>query len=141
VDLGFREIIVVRPDQPLQCHDGKRTYFWMPLDGATAVTASVAESPRPTASEPITANPDNNEPRRTNPMPPNDHRPTEQHRNGSTAASEVIDPLVEAEALRGHLQEALGRTNRLIASLRQHRRQSRAVRSAMASLRRLDHLE
>ena len=52
-------------------------------------------------------------------------------------AAGKVDPLVEAEELRSQLQSALTRTNRLIAMLKQQRRQTRAVQAAMASLRRL----
>jgi hypothetical protein len=38
-------------------------------------------------------------------------------------------------------QEALGRTSRLITALKQQRRQERAMRSAMASLRRLQQFD
>jgi hypothetical protein len=74
-------------------------------------------------------------------MPPNDHRPINDHRTATTPGSEVIDPLLEAEALRTLFQDAATRTSRLITALRHQRRQSRAVRSAMASLRRLDPLD
>ena len=49
--------------------------------------------------------------------------------------TETFDPLMEAEALKVALQEALNRSSRLIAGLRQFRRQHKAVASAMASLR------
>jgi hypothetical protein len=51
--------------------------------------------------------------------------------------SEKLDPLVEAEALKTALQEALNCSNRLLASLRQYRKQRKVVQSAMASLRQL----
>jgi hypothetical protein len=58
-----------------------------------------------------------------------------------TPPGEPLDVLAEAEALRGMFQEALGRTSRLIAALRQQRRQERAMRSAMNSLRRLQQFD
>ena len=51
--------------------------------------------------------------------------------------AEALDPVAEAEALKAALQEALNRSARLIASLRQFRKQHRAVQSAMASLKQL----
>jgi hypothetical protein len=61
------------------------------------------------------------------------------HNNGSNGQHneqpESFDPIVEAEALKATLQEALNRSSRLIAGLRQFRRQHKAVASAMASLR------
>jgi hypothetical protein len=47
------------------------------------------------------------------------------------------DALAEAEALRAQLQEALARTSRLVAALKERKREERAVKSAVASLRRL----
>jgi hypothetical protein len=58
----------------------------------------------------------------------NDHQPDQ---------SDAFDPLVEAEALKTSLQEALNRSTRLIAGLRQFRKQHKAVASAMASLRQI----
>jgi hypothetical protein len=61
------------------------------------------------------------------------------HNNGSNGQHdeqpESLDPLVEAEALKAALQEASNHSSRLIAGLRQFRRQHKAVASAMASLR------
>ncbi len=62
--------------------------------------------------------------------------------NGHPAANgapspDMLDPLVEAEALRALLYDAQGRLGRLLAALRQHRRQARAMRAAVTSLRRL----
>jgi hypothetical protein len=48
---------------------------------------------------------------------------------------ENSDPLVEADALKAALQDALIRSGRLLASLKQFRRQHKAVASAMASLK------
>jgi hypothetical protein len=50
---------------------------------------------------------------------------------------ELLDPLIEAEAVRAPLYDAQGRLGRLLAALRQHRRQTRAMRAAVTSLRRL----
>ena len=49
----------------------------------------------------------------------------------------VARGIAEAEELRLALQSALARTGRLIAALKQERRQSRVVQTALASLRRL----
>jgi hypothetical protein len=47
------------------------------------------------------------------------------------------DPLAEAEAVRALLAEAQSRLSRLVAALKQHRRQARAVQATVASLRQL----
>ena len=50
---------------------------------------------------------------------------------------EALAFLAEAEMLRSQLQDVLSRTNRLIAILKQQRRQNRALQAAAASLLRL----
>jgi hypothetical protein len=49
----------------------------------------------------------------------------------------VNDLVAEAEALRHLLAEAAARAGRLVAALKQHRREARAVRAAVASLRQM----
>ena len=70
-------------------------------------------------------------------VPPNEPPRNGQHRNGSAEQGEPLDPIAEAEELRVALQSALTRTSRLISALKQQRRQSRVVETALASLRRL----
>ena len=69
-------------------------------------------------------------------MPANEPRDDGRHPDGADRG-EPPDPIAEAEELRGQLQAALARTSRLVASLKQQRRQSRVVETALASLRRL----
>ena len=46
----------------------------------------------------------------------------------------------EAEAVRSLLREAYGRLGRLVAALKEQRKQTRAVQAAVASLRQLQRL-
>jgi hypothetical protein len=69
----------------------------------------------------------------------NDRQP-QQRPKTPPATSDAPDPLAEAESLRAQLSEALARTSRLIALLKRHRKESQAVKAALASLRRLDRL-
>jgi hypothetical protein len=55
----------------------------------------------------------------------------------SRSDSDELDPLAEAEALRALLHDAQLRLSRLLSALKQQRRQTRALRSAMDSLRNL----
>jgi hypothetical protein len=50
---------------------------------------------------------------------------------------QLPDPLLEAEALRSLLHDAQLRLGRLLTALKQQRRQTRALRSVMDSLRNL----
>jgi hypothetical protein len=52
-----------------------------------------------------------------------------------SSEAELPDPLVEAEALRALLHDAQFRLGRLLAALKQQRRNNRALRAAMDSLR------
>jgi hypothetical protein len=47
----------------------------------------------------------------------------------------------EAQALKAMLHDAYTRTSRLVAALRQHRKQSRLVQSTLASLKQLQQIE
>jgi hypothetical protein len=93
-----------------------------------------------TSAHPETrASPPTNERRRAvMPAPPNDRGPE----NG---CSDPVQPerlgieeiIAEAEMIKTQLQEASARMARLLAALKQQRRQSKAVRAAVASLRQL----
>jgi hypothetical protein len=137
VRLGFSEVLVTAPNKPLLCQDARRSYLWMPLDDAEPV----ADRKTPPASTPVQearGAPANPEPRRRNPpMPANGPPSNGEPRNGPVNHDPPTDPMAEAEALRAQLQEALVRTNRLIAVLKNQRRQNRVVQAAMDSLRRL----
>ena len=66
-----------------------------------------------------------------NGRPPDDRAPPE--RNGG-----IGELIAEAEALRNLLSDASARSARLVAALKQHRRQAKAVRDAVVSLRQLN---
>jgi hypothetical protein len=71
-------------------------------------------------------------------LPPLD--PGAENRNGNNVPADrlSIDALVaEAEALRALLGDALGRATQLLVALKQEKRQSKALRAAVASLRQL----
>jgi hypothetical protein len=135
--LGFTQILVADAKQPLFCEDARRTYLWMPLseaDSTPDAPVSHADPVRPARRSPP-APPETTQ--RTTNMPTNEPRADGEHRNGSADPGEPPDPIAEAEELRVQLQAALARTSRLIAALKQQRRQSRVVETALASLRRL----
>lgn len=138
VQLGFTEVLLSSPDRPLLCRDKARTYLWMPLtapDPAAPVVQPVSTI--------VLSNPKAElEPNRRSPvMPLNNGKPTEDHREPTHVQEEFADPIVEAEALRSQLQEAVSRTTRLLTALKHERRRNRAVEAAVASLRRLRNLE
>ena len=64
------------------------------------------------------------------------NEPSPSNPNDSSGAS-IPDLITEAEELRGLLADTCARSARLVSALKQQRRQDRAVRQAMASLRQL----
>jgi hypothetical protein len=137
VQMGFAEVQVASAEQPLQCRDGQRLYAVMPQEAkgaippdGNALRIASADDPIPT---PPTASPEPE--RRISPMPD----PT----NGRTPANPsperggINDLINEAEELRTLLNDATIRVGRLLAALKQHRRQARAVQAAAAALQQM----
>ena len=68
----------------------------------------------------------------------NGHRPDEDRRTATPCQRPSLEELItEAEALRTQLSDAAQRTNRLVSALKQQRRHSRVLRTAIDSLREL----
>jgi hypothetical protein len=124
--LGFSKVEIVQATTPLCCRDDKRVYVWVPL------AEPVAEKARPATPAEINKPPEKEEP--TMPEPNNKHAGND---NDVPSPNGVIDPLTEAEAVKSLLTDAQLRVNRLIATLKQFRKQSRAVAAAVQSLRQL----
>src|SRR5439155_24860183 len=109
----------------------------MPL--ATDRGAPPANVSRPTANAQALTPTDDNHSKETFPVP----NPTHNGRHPGNGDPDPIipqatlDPLSEAEALRGLLAEAQSRLSRLIAALKLHKKQTRAVQAAVASLKQL----
>jgi hypothetical protein len=134
--LGFSELLVASPDVPVICRDESRTFVFMPLN-PEGVLGTTKDAVRVASSEiepvPSPALPERSEP----PMP------TPQNGNGenngrSDQTTGLMDLIAEAESVRDMLQQATSRTARLVSSLKQQRRQTRAMQQAMASLRQLN---
>jgi len=115
--LGLLELSVAAPPEAIICaRAGPSRLLWMALDGAAAGRGRARVMKEEEA------------------VPTNDNKVT------GPEVGRGDDALAEAEALRSRLQEALGRAARLVALLRQQRRQGKAVQAAMASLRKLGEL-
>ena len=148
--LGFRELHIQNAKTPLLCRDDMRTYLFMPLDGALPPAADAVRLVSGEAAPiilPLKPKPENPRRREVMPRPPLNN---EESGNGSASMpspalsqsnDDALDPLAEAEALRSLLHDAQFRLSRLLSALKQQRRQTRALRTAMDSLRnlRLDH--
>ena len=72
----------------------------------------------------------------------NDRSKTDGHARpsaeGKTADQPVVSLLKQAEAVRASLKDALAKTSELITCLKQHHKQTKSVRAALASLRQLE---
>ena len=163
LDLGFTELGFVNAESPCVCTDGRRTYLWQPLDPASALAAS-SEAQRiesPPASAPARSNvparrvtnrpqpPFSQEQRMSangfsgpvNRLPP----PAGAETNPATPSTSSIpashDLIAQAERLRDTLRTALQDVTALIAAARQQRRQSRLMKTTLASLKQLQQLE
>jgi hypothetical protein len=141
VQLGFREVQVVQPNAPLVCQDPQRTYVWMPLDPQSALPPGqdVQRLPLAATTTPSPAQPQP-EPRRANMPAPSGNGHVPEDRTSSAASDRnggINDLIAEVESLRNLLGDAATRAHRLLAALKQHRRQAKAVQAAVTSLRQL----
>jgi hypothetical protein len=139
LQLGFTDIEIRSATQPLCCRDATKTYLWMPLGDppapsptpATPTAPATVENTRPSVPSPDPVK------ESVMPNPANNGRHPGNGDAGGSSSPPVFDPLAEAEAIRGILSEAQSRLGHLIASLKQQRRQARAVAAAVASIRQL----
>jgi hypothetical protein len=161
VQLGFTEIELAAPNAPARCRDDRRAYVWAVLDAESAippagnairVLSTAGEMPasrlKPTRRNRTVAtnNNDTNGEKHSSlasPKPTAANDGTSKvkgvHRAGRKAIRQQTPDLIEqAEGLRGALRELLGKTSDLLTALKQQRRQSRLVRSTLASLRVLE---
>jgi hypothetical protein len=140
--LGFTEIEAGPGERPLVCRDGPRIYLWMYLHykkpvapaavkqhDSTPPASSSGQVPSQTQRKsimPPSPPPNSSAPRNGASLGPNSSKPPE---------ATIDDLQAEGEALRTLLQEAQVRLGRLLTGLKHHRRQAKAVETALASLR------
>jgi hypothetical protein len=71
-------------------------------------------------------------------MPARDTAAPDRNGHADPPASDSLDPLTEAEALRSALAEAASRAARLVAILKRFQKERRAIASAWSSLQQLN---
>jgi hypothetical protein len=147
IKLGFTEVVLGSPAQPLLCRDERRTYLWMPLEAAPILAANgegtqlappAKQSVERNDSESQALNPERrpvmpnptNEPLRNGAAPP-------LSPEASPTPGGVEELIGEAEGLRLLLAEGHARVGRLVSALKRQRRQGRALEAAVAALRQL----
>jgi hypothetical protein len=146
VAMGFRELCVAKPEAPVVCREGQRTYVWMPLAEKLALPAST-DAIRIRSDESSTLPSRRLPEMKVIPMPQaNEALPdVRQETNAPTCTADKAVPtpgsiqalVADAESLRNAAHELHSRSARLIVALRQYGKKSRLMVSTLASLRQL----
>ncbi|MFM9959786.1 MAG: hypothetical protein ACKV2Q_01005 [Planctomycetaceae bacterium] len=169
VQLGFREVCLHGAESPVVCRDEHRVYVWAlleadkalaPTDNMVLLTSPVSSvatiaqrhrisAPRrhhqPTERTPsrmshnrIAATLAGSSSEATNGMARPVAEPNDSAADQSTSFGSVLR---EAEAVKASLREAHSKVGHLIASLKRHRRQSKLMKTTLASIRQLQALD
>jgi hypothetical protein len=136
LDLGFRELHVFAPDQPILCTDDRRKYVWAVLTPDDAVKpsedtvqiSSVCDAASGT-SNPIQPQQETSVSKST--------QTSSNTNNQSTTPSSTEELIGQAEQLKVSLRETLSKTSDLIVGLKRHRKEAKIVRTTLDSLRQL----
>jgi hypothetical protein len=150
IQLGFTEWRVLKPETPVVCRDEHRTYLWMPLSKEGALPPSEdALRIHSSGEEPITQ--PKQERRREIVSKPASNGPSSNghgaagkrsHQDGQSPVGTSMAALIEeAQAIREVLHETYGRMNRLLATLKRQRKQSRLMAATLASLKQLQAIQ
>ncbi len=153
--MGFREVLIYGDKSPVLCQDEHRQYLWALLDSESAIEPSADAIRIDSASigTSVTLAPATH-PKKERRIPPvnrveqtNRFSPEKVPQRVAARAAvkpratskrrNVADLIEQAETVRSSLRETLVKTNELLKALKQHRRETRAVRSTLASLRQL----
>jgi hypothetical protein len=136
LDLGFRELQVFAPDQPILCADDRRKYVWAVLTSDDAVKPSDDTVQISSAVDPASGS--------SNPIQPQQETavtkptPTSSKTNDQSTTSSSTEELIgQAEQLKVSLRETLSKTSDLIVGLKRHHKEAKIVRTTLDSLRQL----
>ena len=153
--LGFTEVQFSNADSPALCQDDRRKYVFIGLGKKAALEPSDNELRLSSDAEAVPSQPpittERSKPTvKTTPQPVGacDAEPTvtpangeHTNENGQHKAGNFGVLLEEAQSLQNTLRDMLLRTNQLITGLKQYHRQTKTMRSTLASLRQLQQLE
>jgi hypothetical protein len=143
IRLGFTEVQVVGPEDPVACRDGRRHYVWQPLGRESAIgpadDAIRIESIAPVEPPVVVPAPTRSLDRDRRDAPRDGTFGCEggQGRGHGTGVTGLAALIQEAEALHRALADAKGRTHRLVGALRRERKRSRLVASTLSALRQI----
>jgi hypothetical protein len=145
--LGFTEVQVINPDQPIVCRDERRVYIWNSLPKGDALAP--AEDSLPLASDGKLSDPSDPCLERkesimhiptTNATSPQPEQTVEKNDSSSLKQPGINGLIAEAEALKTAVHEIYDRASRLAAGLKRHRKQSKLMATTLASLRQLQNI-
>lgn len=142
MELGFREVAICSADRPMVCDDGRRQFVWGVLDKSGALPPSNAAT---TISSPDTATPDRS---RSLTVASVSQDPGALRTVNRIAAVSItsdrtrpaVDLISQVEAVRNGLRSTLQLVSTLLTAVRQQRKQSRLMKSTLASLKQLQTL-
>jgi len=148
INLGFRDFCLYGPEAPAQTRDANRIYVWALLhkDGAIKPSKDAirVEPSNGSQQSPANTNPTTERTRRTMSISKQSNN-GDTHKNGDgngkSDAAGIATLIEHAEAVKASLSTALTETKQLVAALRKHRQQSKALQSTLASLRQLQTLD
>ncbi len=136
LDLGFRELHVFAPDQPILCVDDRRKYLWAVLTPGEAVKPSDDIVRICSASDAASVSPKNTQPQQETTVAKTQSQVTKADQQPVVAGS-AEELIGQAEQLKVSLRDSLTKTNELVASLKRHRKEAKIVRTTLDSLRQL----
>ena len=143
--LGFRDVRLTSVEALAFCCDENRQYLWMLLgkDGALKSDPNAVriESPAGSSVSPI---PKPNREQSTMPQTKTNQNGRSRNNNNETSTDSQagVEALIEqAETVKASLRETLTNTTELISALKKHRKQTKLVRSTLASLRQLQSID
>jgi hypothetical protein len=143
--LGFRKVFVFGKEVPVLCQDDSRSFVWALLSPEAAIKPSknairIESQPGENGSAPPSHKPQ----RKSTTMP--ESKTQENASAGSNGAgsdqSVGFDAVIEqAEAVKTSLRESLNHVGELIALLKKHKKTTKTVQTALASLRQLQSID
>lgn len=140
LEMGFRSVDVINAESPICCREPNRTFLWALLQkggiiksdpGATRVESSSGRQATPTASTIPEVKLPMKKSNNTNGIAASDSR------QSSSEPASVDAMIASAEASRSTLRESATQLTTLISDLKQHRKQTKSLQSALKSIREL----
>ncbi len=137
LDLGFRELHIFAPDQPILCADDRRQYLWAVLTPEEAVKPSSDAVRISSAFDAASVSTKNTQPVQETTVPNTRDQAAGKADQQPVVAGSAEELIGQAEQLKTSLRDSLAKTNELVASLKRHRKEAKIVRTTLDSLRQL----